>query len=366
MAKLLALCAILTGFWARLPVPYLPFASVFDHLRAAASFRLALQAIFLAASGTLLLNRAVRTCCLALASVVFAALLCSRGYYESNRLFLGCLLLLLGLYAVGTGARLIRYQVSLVYFGAVVNKLFDADWRSGQFFENWATRIHPQAIYITAASLFPHMALAQVLSWLTILTELGLAIGFLFRPVFGIAIWTGILFHTVMFLVTGRTFGMFLYAMPAAYLAFAEWPGSPMTLIYDGDCGFCTRTRKLFEKLDVENAVHWVPLQLARADYGAGDSALQESIHLVDGGKVATGFRAFRKMVLLNPLTYFLFAFLLTVPFLSGIRKEMAVVLILLFSPIFQPLGEAIYRLVARNRQRLSSEQSCGTSAAHS
>ena len=361
MAKLIALCLLLTGFWHKLPRPFLPFLSIFDHLGSPVVFQRALEVVFLASAISLLCNRYVRTSCIVLGSTILLAVLSSRLYYSNNKVFIACVLLLAGLEQSGQTPWLVRYQVALVYLGAGLNKIFDVDWRSGQFFENWAVRLHHQPLYMHMASWLPPMMLSRMTGWATIISELGLSVGFLLRQLYPWAIWGGITFHTALLLATGRTYGMFYYALLASYLAFVEWPQARQTVLYDGDCGSCARTRKLFERFDLEWLFRWVPFQETESHYGIREDALHEGLHLVASGKIYVGFRAFKMMLLYNPLTYFALAVVLAAPEPAAFsyRKWVAVILVALFSPLFAPVGEALCNRVIHGHHRLPAERSC-------
>jgi hypothetical protein len=172
MAKLVALCLLLKGFWLRLPEPFLPFLPFFDYVGSPAIIHRVLQITFVASAASLLFNWHVRTSCLVLGSAILLGILASRPFYQSNRLFCACLLLMAALQRPGRKPWLLRWQVATLYFGAGLNKLADVDWRSGQFFENWVVGLHHQALYTKIAAWLPGLLLSQIMSWATILIEL--------------------------------------------------------------------------------------------------------------------------------------------------------------------------------------------------
>ena len=155
MAKLVTLYFLLTGQWQRLPDHFLPFLPLFDHAGPPILFRGTLQVVFLAAAVSLFVNSHVRTCCLLLGAVILVGILSSRPYFENNRMFTGCILFLAGLYQPGQKAWLIRYQVVLLYFAAGLNKILDADWRSGRFFKQATTLSEHHALHARVSSLLP-------------------------------------------------------------------------------------------------------------------------------------------------------------------------------------------------------------------
>ncbi len=360
-AKLIALAVILTFEWRALPDPFLPFLPIFDRLGSGPLFRWGLEAAVLFSAGALLLNRWVRPACLVMGSAFLVGILASRAFFSNNRMFVGCILFLIGLYEPRTGPWLVRLQVALVYLGASLNKLLDADWRSGQFFSYWSSIYVKEILYFRVASWLPHLMLARLLSWTTMVGELALSAGFLLRRLRVWAIWGGLLFHATLSILTHRTFGLFTYAMPACYLAFVAWPQAPLTVLYDGDCGFCARTRRLLERFDLENVFAWTAFQKSEERYGIPEEDLRQRMYVVAGSRKYAGFAAFKAMALYNPVTYFILLFVLVAPQpdFFPYRPWVMVLLLALFSPVFSPVGEAVYKLVARNRHRLSVGQSC-------
>jgi predicted DCC family thiol-disulfide oxidoreductase YuxK len=355
MAKLIALSLLLTHHVRLLPDPFLPFLPFLDQLPPQA-FQRTLQAIFLISAVALLFNRRARLSCLILGGTILLAVVSSRAYYGNNKTFCGLILFLTGLYHPAWGPWLVRAQVIIIYFGAGLNKLLDPDWQSGVFFEHWAgVRLHHPA-YLFVASVLPALVLGKIMCWGTIVTELGLSIAFTMRRLYPLAIWVSLLFHSSLLLFTGSTFTMFFYAMQASMLAFAPWPQPKMLAIWDGDCGFCSLTKKWFERLDLEGLLEWRTWQSGVGRlYGISDAALGERLHLVAEGKIYSGFHAFQIMLLYNPLTYFVMVVLIAGPY----PRIAAGLLLAFFLPVFRPVGEAAYNLVARNRNRLMPNSSC-------
>ncbi len=112
-------------------------------------------------------------------------------------------------------------------------------------------------------------------------------------------------------------------------------------LVYDGDCGFCTRTLHLFQRLDV-----WDRLQLHDARDRRNvvakfpllrDADLDDAMFAVRDDRAFRGFFAFRVLVRQSPWTWPL------VP--------------LFFFPGAATIGPLIYGWVARNRGRLTTGQ---------
>src|SRR5215471_20228294 len=97
MAKVITLAFITTGQFRLLSWHFLPFLRLFDRLGSPAAFHWTLVTVFLAASVALFYNKHVRICCFALGGVILISLLSSRAYFENNRTYCACLLILAGL-----------------------------------------------------------------------------------------------------------------------------------------------------------------------------------------------------------------------------------------------------------------------------
>ena len=333
MAKMIALCLLLTNHVRQIPDPWLPFVPVFDWIGAPAAFQRALQTVFVISAIALLFNRRVRLCCLLLGGSILIGVISSKAYYGNNKTFCGLILFLTGLYKPGQEPWLLRIQVAIVYFGAGLNTLLDAD-------------------------------LAKLMSWVTIVTELGISAAFLVRKWFPLGILASVLFQSSLMLVSGTNFNMFFYATQAALLIFVDWPRSRWLVIYDGDCGFCNRSKESIERVDLEGLLDWRPYQSgAGRAYGISDADAAERLYLVAGSKIYSGFRAFRMMLLFNPVTYLAMAALIAAPpgDATLYRRIVVTGLLMFFLPAFAPAGEWVYRAIARNRYRLSANSACAT-----
>ena len=303
LAKLLALCWLIAGHALYVPQVFLPFWRVLDGAPSGPLWVVLLSLGLLSTAGVLLSYR-VRACCFVLALVIFGATLSSRIYFSNNRLFCACLFLLLALTPTGQKPLLVRYQVVILYFGAALDKLLDADWRSGQFMESFARRLGDfgtlwspswkigapnlfTELYLRLLELLPPMMLSWVVSWATILTELSLALLF-WRGAWRPAIGLGILFHCGLLLLTGSTMGMFFYAALCSYLAFLAWP---VTI-----------------HLELPSSLRWLAV-LLRQEATPGEKILlrlDEEEH--------RGRAALIRLLWCSPVFYFLLALLLSGP----------------------------------------------------
>jgi predicted DCC family thiol-disulfide oxidoreductase YuxK len=209
--------------------------------------------------------------------------------------------------------------------------------------------------FLALEAALPPGLLPLLTDWGMSLVSFGLAAGFLVRRFFPLAIWGAIVVHCAWALLPGP-FGALSYAILAPYLVFVAWPREPLVVFYDGECGFCNMTRQWISKVDFDGIYGWRPFQSgAGANYGISQEALEAKAHVVVGDRVYSGFRAFRMMTLYNPATSLAAAVLLATAGLwaPAMSDGLFAALVLLFSPLVYPAGEAAYEWVARNRYRL-------------
>jgi hypothetical protein len=167
-----------------------------------------------------------------------------------------------------------------------LNKVLDADWRSGQFFENWAAVTSLHATYHHIASHLPHLVMAKLLAWSAICTEMVLAVAFAVRRMFPYAAWLAVGYHSTLMLTAGRTFGMFYFSLLASYLAIAApWPATA------GVVSVPERFRRL-RLLDTERVFTWE----------RGASLTSET-----ADRRYTGVRALARVLRYAPPAYMLF-----------------------------------------------------------
>jgi hypothetical protein len=292
--KLIVVAFVVNGQVRRLPGHFLPFFSALDRVGSQSAYRHGLQATFLVAAVALLLNRAPHVAASMAGATILLGTISSRIYFENNTEYTGLILLLAGLAASGDRTRLLRYQVVLLYAAAALNKLLDADWRSGQFFENWAAVTSLHATYHHVSSLLPHLVLAKLLAWSAICTEAALAVGFAIRRFSPYAIWLAVGYHSTLMVTAGRTFGMFYFALLASYLAFAgPWPH------VQAHAWVPARLRRM-RLLDTDGAFAW------------GEDGPRLVVEAPDG--TITGFAALRRLLRFAPPAFFAFWILASLP----------------------------------------------------
>jgi len=351
LCRLLALTILFTWHPRQIQTPFLPFLPGLDELPPVL-FQRTIQTVLVLGSLAILFTRRLRLAALVTGSALLLAVLSSRAYYGNNKTFTGLLLVL----AACGDLRLIRWQFALLYFGAGLNKALDPDWHSGQFFHNWAGARLANPLYLWAA---PHLpSLPQIICWSTVALELALVPLMLRRRFAWPAIWLSALFQCGLLVFTGDTFNLFFFASQIALLAFVEWPPSPVTVIWDGECGFCAQTKGWMQRFDRDGILHWVPQQTNIGDrWGLSRELLKDAMYSVSGSTIRQGYSAWRAMVVWFPV--FWYAALAAVV----LAPRPAVVAFLLFlTPLSNPIGEAVYRWVARNRHRFG-DQTCALPA---
>ena len=356
-AKIVALALLLTNHVRLMPDPFLPFVPVLDALPGPA-FRLGLQAVFVVSAVALLLNQWVRVSALVLGSTLLLAVVASKAYYGNNKTMCGCLLFLIGLYHERTGSWLIRVQLALVYFGAGLNKMFDADWWSGQFFEHWAAVRLRQPVYVWLASALPPLVAAKFFCYSTIASEMVLSVALLAPRCYGWALWLSVLFQAALMEFSGSMFTMFFYVMQASMLAFVAWPRE-LVVIYDGDCGICNQIRRALERCDFDGVMRWEAFQTGIGErWGIARSAVETRLHLVADGRVYGGFAACKLLLLYLPAFLLLLTLVLAAPPNEGwvwFRRLFVAAWLAFFFPWFDRIGEWCYLRAARNRYRVSA-----------
>ena len=123
-----------------------------------------------------------------------------------------------------TGNRLLQAQLIILYFCATINKLLLADWWNGNYFDTLMIDRHANAFYIWANHFFEPKILSKWMGIASLFIELCIPICFLFKKLHKAGLITGILFHTMLVLLTQQTFGPFYYIIAFSYFIFFKWP----------------------------------------------------------------------------------------------------------------------------------------------
>ncbi|WP_171817139.1 hypothetical protein [Winogradskyella sp. PG-2] len=155
---------------------------------------------------------------------VIMVILSSKSLFRNHLFICGCALLLAGLSDKNSPPRLLFIQLSLVYFGAVFNKVFEADWWSGQFIYNWLGNSRENPFFISVSEFLPNMWFAKLLSWFSMLVEFSIAVLILIKKRHVMVAWIIILFHSVLYTIIFFRFGHFYEDIVIILLIFLIWP----------------------------------------------------------------------------------------------------------------------------------------------
>jgi hypothetical protein len=150
----------------------------------------------------------------------------------------------------------------------------------------------------------PPLVLSAAIDWAGIATEFTLAVLFFTRRKLPVAIGLGVVWHSVLLLVAGTTFGLFYYAMLISFLAFIRWPAS-LVLRYSGTQGLGDRLRALLAYFDVDGRLEWVPMGLPAAHSNASPAGDVASLRSGDGNRTYSGKRAYLAAAAFTPVTYY-------------------------------------------------------------
>ncbi|HUG09685.1 MAG TPA: HTTM domain-containing protein [Opitutaceae bacterium] len=222
-AKLLWLVLFFHGALFAMEVPFLPLFRPLDALQphvVAVSF--ALQAVFFAGGVALLFNVRPRIACAAIGIAILLLLLGNRTTYRNHIFICACAFLLGAAHDRDERPWLLVWQVAMLYVFSGLNKLWEADWRDGQFFDAWLGSW--VGWYQWGAARFTPGVFGAILAWGTIAFEVCLGITFLFQRARPVAIWLAAGFHIGLFvLLSGATFGFFLHSAMVLLVAFVPW-----------------------------------------------------------------------------------------------------------------------------------------------
>ena len=138
------------------------------------------------------------------------------------------------------------------------------------------------------------------------------------------------------------------------------------TIFYDGDCGFCMRSVRLVQSLDWLRRFRYDTLQSSAAKQAGlwSPTAASSGCHEMPDEMIVQapgrkgwdarhwgGWRAVKRIGFRLPIFY---AMLVGAVILS---PWLAAAILVMLTPIGNPLGSAAYRWIARNRHRIPGNQ---------
>lgn len=301
MVKVVVVGLFLKGYHLGFPDVFTPFFAwmeVFPEPWTRRAFKIA----FTLSATSLLFNRAVRANCLLIGGLFLVATLASKVYYRNAKVFVGVLFFLTGLQEKGQSPWLLWWQLAIMYFGAGLNKLLEADWRSGQYFAHFLTEIYPSEAYRLLAPLFPGIWLATLMCWSIFLAELVASFMFLSARLRPTAVWIAMAVHVAAAVLVVGDYGIYLAAVLASYLCCFPWPDRVEIALAEGHV--LRRVRSWAHWLDPDRSFVW--RDAAPAD-GSG-------IQLTALGRSWSGAGALGRLLLFTPAAYLVAVAILTGP----------------------------------------------------
>jgi hypothetical protein len=229
--------------------------------------------------------------------------LASKPLFRNHLFICGCAFLLSGLTDKSKDPWLLYFQLSLIYLGAVLNKVLQIDWWNGQFMHNWLLEARENPYYEIAHEIFPNRILPKILSWSSMAIELSISFMLLFKKYHRTAVWTILIFHTTILTFTASRFGHFFEDIVIYLLVFSSWPEGPIQVTIDTKRAlrnlrllrfFNWNNQWVIKRKDL-NGNHWLGIKFSNKEY--------------------YDKRAFGYLVLYTPATYFILLF-----FDSGIQ----------------------------------------------
>ena len=271
MCKLLFLLLCAHGFVGYIEDPYIPFIQFLDVFSQYPNvFKITLKSSFLCSGILLLFNIKPRTMSILLGCSVIFILLSSKSLFRNHLFICGCAFLLAGLSNKKDLPWLLYIQLSLVYFGAVTNKVFEVDWWNGNFINNWLVNSQENELFITVSDLFPEMWFAKILSWGSMLVEFSIAVLILFRKRHFLVAWIIILFHSLLYTITFFRFGHFFDDIVIILLIFLIWPKVKMNVYINKNINaffkqivsfYFMNSNVVYEENQIDNREYWLKVK---------------------------------------------------------------------------------------------------------
>jgi len=249
MSKIFFLLLVLNRFYFKINDPYIPFIRLLDIFNNYPNiFKYSLRFGFILFGFMLLFNIKTRLSSLFLGLIIIITLLASKPLFRNHVFIVGSVLFLVGISNNKTVLKLIILQLSIVYLGASINKMFEIDWWSGQFMENWLSTAENNPIYIYISALLPTLVFAKILSWSAIIVEFIIGILLLIKKWRLFGVWLIIIFHFAMFTMVHDKFGHFLQGLFIVLIAFIPWPQEKVQVkLYNGKFNNSLRFIKLLD-----------------------------------------------------------------------------------------------------------------------
>lgn len=295
MCKLLVLLLLAHHLFEKIDDPFLPFIPFLDAFNEIPGlFKTVLRIGLVTAAFMLFFNIYVRTSSLIIGSIVLLQMLSSKPLFNNHTFVCGCALFLAGLTNNKQPPHLLIWQLSLIYFGASINKILDADWLSGAFMHNWLAVARENSLYLSISNQLPDLMFAKMLSYIAFGTEFIIGVLLLFKKWRLFAIWFIIIFHTMLFSWTAFRFGHFLESLMIILIAFLSWPTEHIILSVKANKS--NLIKRLITFLDWDKKVVWSTL----------DDSSKNWMHYKSNKQTASNDAALKNVILYTPAFYLL------------------------------------------------------------
>lgn len=190
-----------------------------------------------------------------LGALIMLVILGAKPQFSNSFLFAGCILFLIGMYRLGLEL-IFRVQISLLYLGAGINKLFDPDWLSGRYFDFFFSEVYVNPVSSAIHNAFEGEIFVLGLSWCTILVELTFGIWALIGKRTVILFVFIQFFHLAMLIVTlGELSFLFYFLMSVSSYLILPWgrlKGLRIRFLAD------SKFWEFLKFFDSENFFNWV------------------------------------------------------------------------------------------------------------
>lgn len=225
MCKIFVLLLVAHGFYSSISDPYIPFLEGLNNLNEYPRFfEITLKSLFVIAGLSLIFNFKVRLSAILIAMTIFLAIIASKPLFRNHLFVIGCMLFLSGLSEKNKAPWLLYFQLSVIYFGALLNKMLQIEWWSGQFMHNWLSVALENPLYNAWFDATQSFVLAKIMSYSAMFVELVIGVILLIPKFRFYAITLILVFHTILFSFTGETFGYFMEDVLIILIAFRSWP----------------------------------------------------------------------------------------------------------------------------------------------
>ncbi len=323
MCKLMFVMLILYGFVGYIEDPHVPYIPQLDvFLNFPNVFKVTFKSIFLVSGILLLFNIKPKTMAIVLGSSIIIILLASKPLFRNHLFICGCVFLLAGCTHKNSYPWLLFVQLSLVYLGAFINKIFQIDWWNGQFMHNWLVNARENQIFIYTAGLLPDMWLAKVMSWSAMLTEITISILLFFRNKHQLTVWMILLFHSVLYTMTAFRFGHFYEDIIIILLIFINWKSEAIQVRFNR--GLSPIIKKSISFLNFSKTFEF-----------ANDKTLNKAwLEVKSEGEIFTNWKALR-LFLFYSTNFYVFLFFLDLLIRFMFNGYMMDVLHIVFTWIF-------------------------------